>query len=228
MDPAEQAHIASGFVFELSKVGLEHVRRQVMANLRNVDENLAQRVADGLAMGLPEAAPLRMPVLNMEPSPALRIIRGPRERHTLVGRTVGILFADGSDADALNTLVDAVAAAGGRPLLIAPRVGRVVLSDGSERKADAQLPGQPSATLDACAVVLSTDACKQLTRESAAVQWLMDAFGHLKAIGHNAEARPLLEKAGIEPDEGVTDLAGFVEAAKRRYWNREASLRTLA
>lgn len=56
----------------------------------------------------------------------------------------------------------------------------------------------------------------------------MDAFGHLKAIGHNAAAKPLLDKAGVEPDEGITDLPGFVEAAKKRYWDREASVRTLA
>src|SRR6202008_3780355 len=62
MDSAEQAHIASAFVFELSKVELEHVRKQVMANLRNVDEKLAERVADGLAMELPEASPNRVPI----------------------------------------------------------------------------------------------------------------------------------------------------------------------
>ncbi|NEL74450.1 MAG: hypothetical protein G3W60_21275, partial [Xanthomonas perforans] len=61
-----------------------------------------------------------------------------------------------------------------------------------------------------------------------AVQWVMDAFGHLKAIGHNADAKPLLDKAGVEPDEGITDLAGFVEAAKKRYWDREPNVRTLA
>jgi catalase len=56
----------------------------------------------------------------------------------------------------------------------------------------------------------------------------MDAFGHLKAIGHNAGAKPLLDKAGVEADEGVTDLAGFAEAAKKRYWDREPNVRTLA
>ena len=29
-------------------------------------------------------------------------------------------------------------------------------------------------------------------------------------------------------DEGVTDMAGFVEAAKKRYWDREPNVRTLA
>ena len=200
----------------------------MMANLRNVDEDLAQRVADGLAMDLPPASKTAAPVLDMAPSPALRIIRGPLEKHTLEGRTVGILIADGTDAGGLKAVQDAVKAAGGTAMTIAPKVGKVPLSNGSTIAADAQLFGQPSVTVDACAVILSEAACAKLVKEGAAVQWVMDAFGHLKAIGHNAAAKPLLDKAGVEPDEGITDLPGFVEAAKKRYWDREASVRTLA
>ncbi|MCJ2012198.1 catalase [Methylobacterium sp. J-076] len=228
MDPAEQAHIASALVFELSKVSLEHVQTTMLANLRNVDEDLARRVADGLAMDLPEASRTAAPVLDMKPSPALRIIRGPLEKHTLEGRVVGILIADGTDAGDLKALKAAVKAAGGHPMTIAPKIGAVPLSDGSTVKADKQLFGQPSVTVDACAVILSEKATAKLLKEGAAVQWVMDAFGHLKAIGANTAAKPLLDKAGVEPDEGVTDLAGFVEAAKKRYWDREAKVRTLA
>ncbi|MBU0556980.1 MAG: catalase [Alphaproteobacteria bacterium] len=228
MDKAEQAHIASAFVFELSKVSLEHVRKAMMANLRNVDETLATRVADGLAMTLPPASPVAAEPIDMAPSPALRIIGGPREKKDLDGRVVGILFADGTDAAELAKVKDGVKAAGGHPLLIAPKIGQVPLSDGSSVAADAQLFGQPSVTVDACAVILSEDACGKLLKEGAAIQWVMDAFGHLKAIGHNKAAKPLLDKAGVEPDEGVVDLAGFVEAAKKRYWDREPKIRTLA
>ena len=228
IDPAEQAHTASAFVFELSKVSMEHIRIAMVANLRNVDDGLAGRVADGLSISLPPASRTAAPVFDMDPSPALRIIRGPLEKQTLVGRTVGILFADGSDAGMLNRLTAEIAVAGGVAKLIAPKVGTVRLSDGSSILADAQLFGQPSVLVDACAVVLSAEAARKLSDESAAVQWVMDAFGHLKAVGFNDDARPLLVKADIEPDEGVTGLDGFVEAAKRRYWEREPSVRTLA
>ncbi len=228
MDKAEQAHIASAFVFELSKVSLPHIRTTQLSNLRNVDEELAQRVADGLAMELPAAAPTSAPVLDMAPSPALRIVRGPLEKHTLEGRTVGILFADGTDREEFQTTIAAVKAAGGHPLTIAPKVGAVPLSDGTTVQADAQLFGQPSVTVDACAVILAAPACAKLVKEGAAVQWVMDAFGHLKAIGHNDAAKPLLDKAGVEPDAGVTGLEAFVDAAKQRYWDREPNVRTLA
>src|SRR3546814_13370940 len=49
----EQAHIASALVFALSKVTLDHVRARVVGQLRNIDEDLAKRVAAGLAVGLP-------------------------------------------------------------------------------------------------------------------------------------------------------------------------------
>ncbi|USI73889.1 catalase [Sphingomonas morindae] len=228
MDPAEQAHIASAFVFELSKVSLMHVRLRMLANLRNVDEELAARIAAGLTMELPEASATAAPVIDMPVSPALRTVRGPLERETLLGRTVGILIADGSDADALRELRADLGKAGAHVLVVAPRIGAMSLSDGSTLEADAQLFGQPSATLDAVAIILSDPACAKLIREVAAVQWVMDAFGHLKAIGHDAGAKPLLDRAGVEPDEGVTGLADFVEAAKRRYWDREQKVRTLA
>ena len=53
---SEQAHLASALVFELSKVTLEHIRNRVLSRLRNIDENLAKRVATGLAMPLPPKA----------------------------------------------------------------------------------------------------------------------------------------------------------------------------
>ena len=79
------------------------------------------------------------------------------------------------------------------------------------------------------AVVLSAKGTQTLLKESAAVQFVMDAFGHLKAIGSTEAARPLLEKAGVVPDGGITDLgASFVEAAGKRFFAREPSVRTLA
>jgi catalase len=57
----------------------------------------------------------------------------------------------------------------------------------------------------------------------------MDAFGHLKAIGASEAAKPLLDRAGVKHDEGVTGLGkDFVEAARQRFWDREPNVRTLA
>ncbi len=229
LDVPEQAHLASALVFELSKVEIAAIRTRMLGNLVNVDPDLAKRVADGLNMPLPKASATAAPVLDMDPSPALRIIGGPREFHTLEGRKVGVLVADGSDAAEVNGLVKAVTKAGGKAIIIAPKIGGAKLSDGSLLPADGQLAGTPSVMVDAIAVVLSEAGCAAMLKEAAAVQFVMDAFGHLKAIGHSEAAKPLLDKAGVEPDDGVTDLgAHFVAAGGKRFWDREPGVRTLA
>ena len=229
LHPAEQAHLASALVFELSKVGLVHVRNRVMGNLIHVDPDLAQRVADGLAMPLPKASPTATRPVDLDPSPALRIIEGPRQRKTLEGRCVGILFADGSDPAEINAVKDAVTAAKGKPVLIAPKVGGAKLKGGKMLAADGQLAGTPSVTVDAIALVLAPAAAEMLAKDGAAVQFVMDAFGHLKAIGANDGAKALMDKAGVEKDKGVTGLGpDFIKAAAQRFWDREPKVRMLA
>ena len=226
LEAPEQNHVASALVFELSKVALPHVRTRMMANLRNVDEGLATRVASGLGMELPPASPAAAPVLNLDPSPALRVVG--RMKDTLQGRKVGILIADGSDGKVLDAVIKAVTAAGGTPLVIAPKVGGATLKGGAKREADAQLAGSPSVLFDAVALVLSEEAGKMLAGEAGAVQFVMDAFGHLKAIGHTPGARALLDKAGVVADAGVVsaDDKGFVKAAARRIFDREPQVRS--
>ncbi len=229
LDPAEQAHLASALVFELSKVEIEAIRTRMLSNLVNVDPDLAGRVADGLAMPLPKASPSAAPVQDMDLSPALKIIEGPRQFDSLAGRKVGVLVADGTDSAVVAKLTKAIKAAGAVAMIIAPKIGGAKLSDGSILKADGQLAGTPSVMVDAIAVALSAEGCAMLLNEAAAVQFVMDAFGHLKAIGATAEAQPLLDKAGVEPDEGVTDLGpDFIPAAARRFWAREPKVRLLA
>jgi catalase len=227
LDPAEQAHVASAFVFELSKVQIEYVRTRVLANLRNVDESLAKRVADGLAMELPPASKPAAPVQDLGTSPAVRIIGN--QKDTLEGRTVGVLFAEGSEGKIIETIQQQVTKAGGQVKLIAPKVGEIKLKEGTTLKADGQLQGTPSVLVDAIAVVLSPEGTAQLLKESAAVQFVMDAFGHLKAIGYTKAAQPLLDKAGVEPDEGVVVLGpDFIDLAKKRFFAREPKVRILA
>jgi catalase len=225
--PSEQAHIASSFVFELSKVALEQVPPRLVARLRNVDEDLAKRVAHGLGIALPSKTKAAREVVEMKPSDALSIHKNMKP--TLKGRKVGVLIADGSDAVDVKSVVDAVIKAGGTAFIVAPKIGGAKLSDGKVMKADGQLAGSPSQLFDAVAIVLSAQGCEALAAQGAAVQFVMDAFGHLKAIGASTEAGALLDKAGVKPDEGVTDLGdGFIKAAARRFYDREPALRELA
>jgi catalase len=87
----------------------------------------------------------------------------------------------------------------------------------------------PSQIFDAVAIIVSDEGCTQLLKEAAAIEFVMNAFGHLKAIGHNDAAKPLLDKAGVEPDGGITGLdASFITAAAKRFYDREPDVRMLA
>ena len=226
----EQAHIASALVFELSKVEHVHVREAMVGHMRHIDESLAKRVAAGLAMSkMPDAPAAAAPVKKMAPSPALRTIG--KMKDTLMGRAIGILIADGSDGAVIKKVQKAAADAGAAVKIVAPKVGGAKLADGSMLAADGQLAGTPSVLFDAVAVILSDDGAKALSMEGAAIDFLRDAFGHLKAIAVDKGGQALLKAANIKPDAGVVDANdkdAFLAAAKTRQWDREESVRTLA
>jgi catalase len=226
----EQAHIASAFVFELSKVEHLHVREAMVGHLRHIDEDLARRVAAGLAFDkMPDAPKTAMPLKAMKPSPALQIIG--KMKDTLMGRAVGILIAEGSDGAVIKKIKKAATNAGAAVKIIALKAGGTKLADGSILAADGQLAGTPSVLFDAVAVILSDEGAKALSMESAAIDFVRDAFGHLKAIAVDQGGRALLKKANVGQDAGVVetnDRDGFIAAAKTRQWDRERFVRTLA
>ncbi len=226
----EQAHIASALVFELSKVETLAIRQAMVGHLRHVDGDLAQRVCDGLGLeALPPAPPAAAPVQDMAASPALQIIG--KMKATLEGRAVAILCADGSDARLVALVRKAALDAGASVKIVAPKVGGVRLGDGSRLAADGQLAGTPSVLFDAVAVILSDNGAAALAKEGAAIDFVRDAYGHLKAIAIDRGGQALLQRAGADADAGVvaaSDAKAFIAAASTRQWAREPSVRILA
>ena len=83
---------------------------------------------------------------------------------------------------------------------------------------------------NAVTIFASAEGIKLLLKNSGAIDWIGEAFGHLKVIGYTAAARPSFARAGIadDLDEGVIELdargsiAQYIEAAKRqRVWDRQ-------
>ena len=225
----EQAHIASAYVFELSKVQTQHVRGAVVGHLRHIDEGLAQRVANGLGLPeLPSAPASAVPTQDLPPSPPLGILA--KMKHTLEGRCVGILVADGSDGASVNKLKQAAMKEGASVKIVAPKP-MVKMADGSMLAADGQLAGTPSVVFDAVASMLDPKMGQLLASEAAAVDWFRDAFGHLKAIAACGGTQPILDAGSVKRDAGVfepSETQLFLEAAKSRQWDREPKVRTLA
>ena len=203
----------------------------MVSHLRNVDEDLARKVAAGLGLEpMPEAAPPARPVVgNLPPSPALSIVRnGPK---SLKGRKLGVLVTDGVDAGLLAALEEAVTAEGAMVELVAPTVGGVTMSDGKKMPAKQKVNGGPSVLYDAVAILASEQGAALLSREATAKDFVSDAFAHAKFIAYAETAVPLMQKAGVEMDEGfvalktAADARRFVEMCRQvRYWEREAKV----
>ena len=230
----ERRHIASALTFELSKVETPTIRERMVSHLLNIDETLANTVAQKLGFrSMPKPADAAVPTRqDLEPSPALSIVeRGPKR---FEGRKLGILVTDGVDIKLLKGLTAAITAEKAVFELIAPKVGGVTASDGTWIQAHHMIDGGPSVLFDAVALLTSADAIADLVDEAAARDFVADAFQHCKFIGFDQSAMPLLAKAGIADslDEGVLVLPGekglstFVaELGKLRVWGREPSVK---
>jgi catalase len=232
MSEPEQRHIISAFAFELGKVETVAIRKRMLGHLMIIERTLGAAVEDALGMvGEAERlTPARAPI-DLDESPALSLIK--KAKPTLQGRKVGALITDGVDDGVLDALRSAVEKEGAVFAIVAPKIGGVNTAKGKRVAADHALSSGPSIFFDAVALLPSANGAGLLAREAAAIDWVRDAFGHLKVIGTVEAAGPILEKAAVEEDAGVIDLAGrggvkiFIEAARRqRVWEREPTLRT--
>jgi catalase len=218
------------FTFELGKVETVAIRKRMLGHLMLIDKTLGAEVARRLGMeGEADAiTPARKPI-DLPPSDALSILK--KWKPTLSGRKVGVLVTDGADPALVNKLVKAIEKEGAVAAIVAPKAAGAVLKGGAVLPADQALRGAPSVMFDHVAMVLSKEGADLLLKQAEAINWIRDAFGHLKVIGMTAVARPLLDKAAVEKDDGIVDLAGngvatFIEAAKQgRLWEREPTLR---
>ncbi len=227
--PAEQAHIATAYAFELGKVDTPHVRTRMLGHLLHIDEDLAKRVATALGMELPEPADAAAPVQDLGTSKALQTIGiSPK---SLKGRLIGILVAEGSSHSEVKKFEQAAIDAGASVKIVAPNK-EVTLDDGTHIQVDERLAGGPSVLFDAVVSIIMHPPAKKLAMDSAALDWFNDAYAHCKAIAYcPATEEHILSKLPIEKDKFVTpldDVAGFIENAKTRLWERESKVRDLA
>ena len=227
----EQNHIIAAFVFELSKVETVAVRERMLGQLANVDATIAKRVADGLGMtpdikAIPTSVPART---DLEPSPALSILK--KAKPGLETKVIGCLVADGTSAKDVQALKTAAMKLGAALKVVAPKIGGAKAVEGTKIEADFQLAGGPSVLFDVVYVALSTEGAALLSKDSAAVSWVHDAFAHLKVIGAPSSSQALLDAAGVVTDKGVfidAKAAAFLAgAAEGRVYEREPKVRTI-
>jgi len=233
--PVEKRHIIAAFRFELSKVTVPGIRRRTVAMLRNVSDELAQGVAQGLGMALPEPLPRASedtPAPEVNVSAALSLLARPGDG-SIRTRKVAVLIAEHSDAASVRMAADALIAAGAVVRLVGPRVGPFATADGAVLDADASLENHPSALFDGVVVADGEAAAQTLCADGRAVEFVRDQFRHCKTLLAIGAGAMLLQRAGVpERDDagvivadsaGKAVVAGFIAAlAQHKHLARDS------
>jgi len=225
--PYEKAHIIRGFRFELTKVQVPAIRERTVSMLRNVSDELAQAVADGLGIALPRPMPrvIESPRVEVTTSPALSLTHRPGDR-SIRGRKVAILTAPGVDAGSVTHTQTALSDEGAVVRLLAARLGSVDAADGERIEPDATFETMPSVLFDAVVVPDGDGAARELTSLGQVREFLKEQFRHGKAILMLGSGERVVEEAGVPTNDGpdwalVRDTAAFIEAvARHRNWDR--------
>ncbi|WP_313316502.1 catalase [Stenotrophomonas sp.] len=198
--PAEQRHIADGFRFELSKVTVPAIRTRVVSMLRNVSDALAETVAAGLGMPLPDAMPRAFEGKlkeEVKQSSALSLMARPGERG-IRSRKVALLIAAGSRKAEVDALAAALVAEGAVVRLLGPHVGEIISEEGSYLDADASLENEPGVLFDALAVTSGKPSALTLSADVRALEHVRDAYRHGKPLLFVGEGRQVFKSAGID------------------------------
>ena len=225
--PYEKAHIVRGFRFELTKVEVPAIRERTVSMLRNVSDELAQAVADGLGIPLPRPMPrvVAPPRMEVKTSPPLSLTHRPGNG-SIRGRKIAILAAPGVDAASVSRTHAALSKDGAVVRLVAARLGSLEAEGGESLEPDATFETMPSVLFDAAVVPDGRECADQLGALGHAREFLKDQYRHCKPILMLGAGERVVKAAGVSIADGsdwalVRELSSFVEAVgKHRNWDR--------
>ncbi len=236
----EQAHIAGGFRFELSKLTVPAIRERMVSSLVNVSPELAATVAAGLGIAVPPAMPKAIEKITpseIKKSPALSLTALPGDGG-IRSLSVAILIADGIDAEAVLAVRDALLAAGASTHLIADRLGAIPSTGGRAVAATGTFENCAPVLFDGLVLPGGETGIKHLGETIDTADFLSSQYRHCKPILALGAGKLLLSRLGIEvklpggrPDSGIVigadgadfaAISGFIAAlAKHRHPERE-------
>jgi catalase len=223
----EKMHIIRAYRFELTKVQVTAVRERMVAGLRNVAEELAQSVADGLGMELPPPLPKvleRAPKPEVRSSGALSLFARPG-KVGIATRRVAILVVDGVNGEAATAIHEALSAQDAVPRFVGIKLGRVESASGEPIEVEVSMEAAPSVLWDALVIPDGDGAVAALSQSGHAIEFLKDQYRHCKPILLLGSAGALLDEAGVpaslpsgEADPGLLQFrAGDTESAVQAF-----------
>ncbi|MEA2579460.1 MAG: catalase [Actinomycetota bacterium] len=222
----EKAHIIRAFRFELTKVQVPAIRQRTVSMLRNVSDELATAVADGLGMELPKRMPtvVAPPRTEVGSSPALSLTFRPGDG-TIRGRKIAMLIAPGVERASVLATEAKLTKAGAVVRRLAATLTAVEATDGDHLEPDATFETMPAVLFDAMIVPDGEASTTELASLGHAVEFTKDQYRHCKPILFLGAGQSLAIEAGVPVDDNdwavVHDQKAFMDAVVRhRNWER--------
>ena len=243
----EQMHLTNALRFELGKVKSKGIRKQMTANLAQVDVDLAKAVASWIGVDVPGGASQAKSATSfsgksVDASPALSIEK--LKGKDIKTRKVAILVAEGVNEADVTAVKTAMNAQGAVCEVVAKMLGSVTGADGGSITVDRSAITVDSIMYDAVYVPGGSKAAEALKVMPKALYFLGEAFGHYKPIAATGDGVSVLKSAnfsavklsgagtdGVVNDLGVVSFSGeassddftkaFIGAiAQHRFWDR--------
>ncbi len=229
MSMPEKQHIIEAFQFELGKCLNKEIQQQVVNMYANVDHFLAEQIAVGLGLDVPEKG---KESAITDQSPALSQLNTPMSAET---RKVAILAHNGFNGEELMKVLKAFEQAGMIAEIVSEQQGKIKSENGAELKVDQTFLTTDSVLYDAVFIATGQESVNALKKNKKINEFLLNAFNHYKAIGAPKEGAALMQAflmgseeaaAGVVTSTDAEDIehsiTSFIQAvAKHRHWDRQ-------
>jgi catalase len=221
----EKNHIVDALGFELGKVQRVSIKQRMLYLLAQIDKGLAEQVAYGLGLHIPEAleTPLNQSVpADADPEKYKSIVKegslaksaalsmANTIKDSIKTRKIAILAADGVNERSLMAVQKALTGAGAITEIIAPKLGVVVSENDKEIPVDQSFLTAASVFYDGVYLPGGINSSATLEAEADAVHFLNEAFKHCKAIAADRSALQVLQATYFSrklPEDDSVDTA---------------------
>ena len=233
LSKVEQDHVAEAYIFELGKCLHEPIQARMLWLVNEIDETLAQKVAEGIGVPIPAdiVRPINQAIgadadvekhqpgkkkIYLDKSPALS--QANTKFNTIATRQIAVLAADGVDAGSLEKMQKALEKQGAVVKIIAPMGGTIKAAAGKKTfKVFASIKTTESVLYDALFIPGGEASVNALLGEAKFIKFVNETFKHCKAISVDGEGKKLMEASFVK--KYMKDKAIFVDQSPTEFIN---------
>jgi catalase len=223
----EKKHIVEAAHFELGKVEIKAIRERMLSHFNIIAPELAQRVAEGIGVEVPENFSPTNTGNFIQDEAAIKIKNGKsikdspavsQEKKKIPGtqtRKVAILLEDGFNYAEVMAVKQAVMQGEGEAKIISKMLGKRQAATGEVLETDKSHITAGSIMFDAVYVAGGKESVAQMKKEGDALHFVLEAFKHGKTIGATGDGIYLIQETMLNSSLRMAKaVSGSVETDK--------------